>query len=94
MKLSKTLESAVCFAKFCSLHNLEPRDVAELMKLASDHANAQTAEHNSARSQQRSERLSNQVDEKAQAMGLPKPYYAGLMPTFRIDGHDVMLPEM
>jgi hypothetical protein len=88
-RLNKRLEACVHFARFCTNHNLQPWDVAELIALADAAARAGArATYEPLVSEEPSRR---RVESKAGALGLTVTW-SGLAPTLYQGDRIVILP--
>lgn len=94
IRLSKSMEAHVAFARFCANHKLDPRDVAELMTLAERdfHANERHCNEGTDATAKASDKTGARVTEKARAMGFET--WPGLYVRLVKDGQDVFLPSI
>jgi len=92
-RINNRLLHCIGFARFCMEHKCEPRDVAELLAIAEAHKAAyeRSTQDPDPRHAKRAERLSDQFDAKAQAMGFGV-VWPGLWPHLTRGGRDIHLP--
>jgi len=101
MRLSKTIENAVCFAKWCINNKCDPRQTGELRTLVNQRANTWVRQNNQEcdwdTAEKRMEQLDKKIEKLVADMGLTDFDYPGLYPTFKTPGSGVsetMLPEV
>ncbi len=87
VKLRKSLEQCIFFAKFCMLHKCEPIDLAELITLTDKSKQAWERGNDKAEHE-----ITKEIRRLAWRMGF-EVYWAGLYPTLRKDGYDYYLPS-
>jgi hypothetical protein len=96
MKLSRRLENAINFARFCQINKLEPLDVAELMVLIKKRVVVATNECNIPHyDSKKDDRARQRVAEKVHDMGLNLESWPGLCPYIKDkSGYPIHFPEI
>lgn len=88
MRLSKSFECKVRFARFAVEHKVDPLDLAELLTLASRAFSAGETEANTGKS---ADKARERFEAKAKSMGFGTSW-PGLLPMLTRGGKDVYLP--
>lgn len=95
MKLTKALENAVTFARWCRTYDIQPSVAAELIMLARKRYAAAVAKHNGG-SSKREENARMRFEEAARKLGFVAQWN-GLWPTLVLwdnYNHDVHIPDI
>lgn len=93
MRLSKTKEKMVRFAKWCAQHQFDPTDVAELMTLCERRRSTATKECNFPNyPKSKDDKAMRAVETKATAMGIAVAAWPALLPELKYNGEDIRLP--
>lgn len=99
MRLGKTLENKINFAKFAIEHKIDPYELAVLCHLVNKRfnfavktANTRMDQAASERSDKRDDDHMQRIADKALSLGFTDVVFSSLYPSMKKDGRDIHLP--